>query len=292
MKKFVAAAFLILWTTRPLVAQDDPYANYGRALAYSQTADAEIATLILREPKTGAEIEIKVPRNFVAIYGNLTDGPQCKLAFELMWPQMTAGGLAKDVQKWVRDRMMGDVQVSRSLTIDVMVEREPWAHWFFPSEYCYRRGKSRELGDHPYELRALDDGHPWPARRQSNGSYRNMKELLPYPLNEANHFYFLGEETSQMVSISCSKGALRCQLHDNFRGFLTTTFFNAEDIANWKTYRDTVRKFLGAHTVRFTPPETPVETGFHSGRKAPFGVCMRELGTIVGADTLRQMGVD
>jgi hypothetical protein len=261
-------------------------------LAYSRTADAEIATLILREPKTGAEIEIKVPRNFVGIYGNLTDGSQCKLAFELMWPQMTAGGLAKDDQKWARDRMMGDVQVPRSLTIDVEVERKPWAHWSFPSDYCYRRRKSRELEDHPYELRALDDSRPWPAHRQSNGSYRNMKELLPYPLNEANHFYFLVEEQNQMVSIFCSKGARRCQLHDNFRGFLTTTFFNAEDIANWKTYRDAARKFLASHTVRFTQPETPVETGFHSDRNTPFGVCMRELGTIVGADTLRQMGLD
>jgi hypothetical protein len=108
MKQFVAAAFLILWTTRPLLAdQDDPCANYGRALAYSRTSDAAIATLILREPLTGAEIEMKVPRNFVGIYGNLTDGPQCQLAFELMWPQMTAGGLAKDDQKLARDRMMG-----------------------------------------------------------------------------------------------------------------------------------------------------------------------------------------
>jgi len=81
-------------------------------------------------------------------------------------------------------------------------------------------------------------------------------------------------------------------MRGSFAGFLTTTFFNAEDIANWKTYRDTVRRFLAAHTVRLTPPETLVETGFHTDRKAPFGACMRELGAIVGADTLRQMGLD
>jgi hypothetical protein len=293
MKNFVVAVFLVLWTAQPLLAdQDDPCANYSRVLAYSRTSDAAMATLILHEPKTGAEIEMKVPRNFVGIYGNLTDGPQCQLAFELMWPQMTAGGLANNDQKWARDRMMGDAPVSRPLTIDVMVERQAWAHWFFPSEYCHQRVNSRELGDRPYELRALDDGFPWASRRQSDGSYRNMKELVPYPLNEANHFYFLSEDRSEMVSISCYKGVLRCEMRGGFAGFLTTTFFNAEDIANWRTYRDTVRQFLAAHTVRLIPPKTPVATGFHTDRKAPFGVCMRELGTFVGADTLRQMGVD
>lgn len=292
MKNFVAATLFILSTTRPLfAAQDDPCANYGRALAYSRTADASIATLVLLEPKTGAEIEIELPRNFVGIYGNLTDGPQCQLAFELMWPQMTAGGLAQDDQKRVRDRMMGDAPAWRTLTIDVIVKREPWANWFVPSEYCYRRRNSRELTDRPYELRALDDGFPWGSHRQSDGSYRTMKELLPYPLNEANHFYLLAENTSEMISISCSKGAPRCELHDNFAGFGTITFFNADDIANWRTYRDTVRQFLAAHTVRRTPPKTPVETGVHSDRNAPFGVCMRELGPIVGPDTLQQMGV-
>lgn len=293
MKNFVAAALLMLWTTRPLLAdQEDPCANYGRVLAYSRTSDAATATLILHEPKTGAEIQMKVPRNFVAIYGNLTDGPQCQLAFELMWPQMTAGGLEKEDQKRTRDRMMGDFPVVRSLTIDVVVQRKPSAHWFVPNEYCFRRGNSRELKDRPYELRALDDGFGWGSHRQSDGSYRNMKELLPYPLNEANHFYFLSEDTSQMISIWCSKGAPRCQLQDNFAGFLTTTFFNAEDLADWKRYRDAVRQFLTAQTVRLTPPKAPIETGFHSDRKAPFAVCMRELGAIVGADTLREMGVD
>jgi hypothetical protein len=293
MKNFVAATLIILWTTGSLCAdQDDPCVNYGRALAYSRTSDAAIATLALREPKTGAEIEIKLPRNFTGVYGNLTDGPQCQLAFELMWPQMTAGGLAQDDQKRVRDRTMGDAPVWRSLTIDVNVERRPWAHWFVPNAYCYERERGTELTDRPFGLRAFDDGHTWGAHRQSDGSYRNMKELLPYPLNEANQFYLLAEDASEMIRISCSKGAPRCELHDHFEGFLTTTFFNAEEIANWKTYRDAVRQFLAAHTVRITPPKTPVETGFHSDRQAPFGVCMRELKPIVGADTLRRMGLD
>jgi hypothetical protein len=293
MKNFFAATLFTLWTTGTLVAdQDDPCANYRRALAYSRTSDATIATLMLSEPKTGAEIEMKLPRNFTGIYGNLTDGPQCKLHFELMWPQMTAGGLAQDDQKRVRDRMMGDALVWRALTIDVTVERNPWAHWFVPSAYCHRRERGRELRDRPYGLRALDDGYPWASHRQNDGSYRNMRELLPYPLNDANNFYLLAEDASEMISISCSKGAPRCQLRDHFAGFLTTTFFNAEEIGHWKTYRDTVRQFLAAHTVRVTPPKTPVETGLHSDRGAPFGVCMRELEPIVGADTLRLMGLD
>ena len=119
-----------------------------------------------------------------------------------------------------------------------------------------------------------------------------MKELLPYPLNEANLFYFLSENSSETVSIFCSKGAPRCELHGNFAGFRTTTVFNAEDIANWRTYRDAVRQFLAEHTVRLIPPNTPLETGFHTDRKAPFGVCMRELGTIVRVNTLREMGAD
>ena len=95
MKRLVAAALLVLLpgTVR---ANEDPCANYDRALAYSRTADAALATLTLYEPKTGAEIEMKLPRNFTGVQGNLTDGSQCKLAFELMWPQMTAGGLVQD----------------------------------------------------------------------------------------------------------------------------------------------------------------------------------------------------
>jgi hypothetical protein len=293
MKNFVAATLLVLWTTGSLLAdQDDPCANYHRALAYSRTSDAAIATLALREPKTGAEIEMKLPRNFTGVYGNLTDGPQCKLAFELMWPQMTAGGLAQDDQKLVRDRMMGDAPVWRTLTIDVTVERRPWAHWFVPSAYCHQRRRGTELTDRPYGLRALDDGRAWGQHRQSDGSYRNLKELLPYPLNAANQFYLLAEDANEMIRISCSKGAPRCQLHDHFASFQTTTFFNAEEIANWKTYRDTVRQFLTTHTVRITPPKTSVETGLHSSGQTPFGACMRELEPIVGADTLRQMGLD
>ena len=181
MKNFVAATLLVLWTTGSLRADQDPCANYGRALAYSRTSDASIATLALREPKTGAEIEIKLPRNFTAVYGNLTDGPQCKLAFELMWPQMTAGGLAEDDQKRVRDRMMGDVRVWRSLTIDVDVERSPWAHWFVPSAYCHQRRRGTELTDRPYGLRAFDDGLPWPLRRQSDGMLSQFKRATPVP---------------------------------------------------------------------------------------------------------------
>jgi hypothetical protein len=292
MKNLVAATLLVLGTTGSLLADQDPCANYYRALAYSRTSDAAIATLTLREPKTGAEIEMKLPRNFTSVYGNLSDGPQCKLAFELMWPQMTAGGLVQDHQKRVRDRMMGDAPAWRSLKIDVSVERSPWAHWFVPSAYCHQRRSGTELADRPYGLRAFDDGRAWSRYRQSDGSYRNVKELLPYPLNAANEFYLLAEDPNEMIRISCSKGAPRCRLHDHFAGFQTTTFFSAEEIANWKTYRDTVRQFLAAHTVRVVPPKTPVETGSHSSGQTPFGLCMRELEPIVGANTLRRMGLD
>src|SRR4051812_22173134 len=90
LKKFVAAILLVLGTTGSSLADEDPCANYRRVLAYARTPDPAIATLTLLEPKTGAEIEMKLPRNFIGIYGNLSDGPQCRLSFELMWPQMTA----------------------------------------------------------------------------------------------------------------------------------------------------------------------------------------------------------
>lgn len=292
MKNFIPATLFFLWTAGPSLADQDPCSDYHRALAYSRTSDAAIATLMLREPKTGAEIELRLPRNFTSVYGNLSDGPQCKLAFELIWPQMTAGGLAQDNQKRVRDRMTGDVPAWRSLIIDVAVKRSPWAHWFVPSAYCHQRRSGTELTDRPYGLRAFDDGRAWPRHRQSDGSYRNIKELLPYPLNAANEFYLLAEDANEMIRISCSKGAPRCRLHDHFASFQTTTFFNAVEIANWKTYRDTVRQFLAAHTMRVTQPTTPVETGVHSSGQTPFGACMRELEPLVGSDTLRRMGLD
>jgi hypothetical protein len=292
MKRLFPATLLVFLPFGSLLAEQDPCANYRRDLAYSRTSAASIATLTLHEPKTGAEIEMKLSRNFTAIYGNLTDGPQCRLAFELMWPQLTAGGLTQDDHKRVQDRTIGDAPAMRALTIDVNVERSPWAHWFVPSAYCNDRRRGTEIADRPFGLHALDDGRAWPQRRQQDGSYRSLQELLPYPLNTANRFYLIAEDANEMIRISCSKGAPRCQLHDHFAGFQTTTFFNADDIENWKTYRDTVRRFLATHTVRVAPPHSPVETGLHASGQTPFGACMRELKSVVGADTLRRMGLD
>jgi hypothetical protein len=285
---------LVILAMTPLVpawADDGPCASYAYALAYSRTRDASLATLTLTEPKTGAEIEMRLPRNFTANRGNLTDGEQCQIAVELTWPGMTAGGLLEERDRLVRDRVMGDVLVWRNLTIDAQVNRSPWARWFTPSAYCRLRMKRPELGDRPFGLRAFDDGTPWPRHRQSDGSYRGMRELLPYPLNSANKFYFIDDDGEQMIRISCSKGAPRCQLHDHFAGFQTTTFLNADDISNWRLYRDGVRRFLNEHTVRRKPATLEVDPGRFGNPDPAFVACMWDMQASIGADMLRRMGL-
>jgi hypothetical protein len=289
IKSFLVSISLLVPTAETW-AQNDPCLNYYVALAYSRTKDPTPATLVLIEPKTGAEIEMRLPRNFTGIQGNLTDGIQCKIALEMLWPQMTAGGLVADNDKRVQDRLIGDMPRWRSLTIDVGLDRSPWGPWMTPNRYCRERRQLGELPDRPFGLRALDDGRPWPRHRQSDGSYQSMKELLSYPRNSANVFYFIDDDPEQMIRIYCSKGAPRCQLEDHFNGFQTTTFIDGNDLANWRTYRDAVRKFLAEHTVRVVPPRVTVDYSQHVGPPGALSACAWDMEQSIGADTLRAMG--
>ena len=277
-------------STAVVSAQDDPCANYHAAMAYSRTKDATPVTLVLTEPRTGAEIEMRLPRNFTGNRGNLTDGAQCQIAFELMWPQMTAGGLVDENDKRIPDRMIGDVPALRLLTIDIFVVGEPWVPRMLASQYCQQRIQLGELSDRPFGLRAMNDRAAWPQHRQSDGRYRSMQELLPYPHNSANVFFFIDDDPEQMIRIHCSNGAPRCRLQGHFRGFQTTTFINGDDLANWRTYRDEVRKFLAAHTVRVVPPGRAADHGLHGAPSAALSACMWSMEKSVGADTLRAMG--
>jgi hypothetical protein len=286
----LASAFIL-----PAQADDDPCANYRAALAYSRSSNADPVTLTMTEPKTGAEVEFTVARNFTAIHGNLSSGPQCRIGFELMWPQMTAGGLVPDNDKRVRDRMIGDTPAWRLLTIDVMVDRASWASWMVPAGYCGQRLRQSELAERPFGLRAFDDGRRWPKIRQADGSYRDMQELVSYPHAVANEFYYVdNDDTDRVVRISCSKGAPRCQLHGHFAGFNTVTFFNAEDLQNWRDYRDGVRSFLTSHLVRSVPAKTPPDPGLHSNPAPELVACMRDMAAKGRIDpaTMNRMGMD
>jgi hypothetical protein len=225
MKRVVplAAVSLLVLVWRPAQPQTDPCHDYGRALAYARSADPEPVHLTLEAERTGAAIELRIPRNYTAIWGNQTSGLQCRIALELMWPELTPGGIVPDSQKRVRDRMMGDTQVWRALTLDIEVERKAWAAWMTPTAYCAARRRRAELPERPFGLRAFDDGRAWPRHRQRDGSYRSVRELLPYPLDRANGFYFVDGDAQDMISISCSKGAPRCQLHDHVGELRTIT---------------------------------------------------------------------
>jgi hypothetical protein len=271
-------------------ADGDPCGNYHQALAYSRTKDATPATLTLSEPKTGAIVEMRLPRNFTAVAGNLTEGEQCMLAFELLWPQMTAGGLVEDSGRRVQDRLIGDMPAWRSLTIDIRIMREAWAPWMVPAAYCEERSRLGEPAARPFGLRALDDRIKWPKHRQSDGSYRDMQELISYPRNSADVFYYIHDDPNEMVRIYCTKGVPSCELQDHFQGFRTTTLFDGDDLVNWRVYRDAVRHFLASYTVRVRPPGAPVDHGVHANASGALSACMWEMEKSIGATTLHNMG--
>ena len=263
-------------------AASDPCYNYARDLMYAPGRDTEVVTLILDEEKTRAEIELRIPRNFTASLGNHTSGRQCAISLELMWPSMAPAGLVPESQKRIRDRAIGDFAGWRSLTVQVNIRRSPTASWLVPAHYCTRRARFAELPDKPFKLRALDDGRKWPRHIQRDYAYRNMQELTSYPLNAANMFYFVDGDTEQMVRISCTKGAPRCQLHDSINGLETIIFLEADDLANWRTYRDEIRNFLAAHVVRHVPPASAPDPG---KRPPAVAECMREMEAIAGPKT-------
>ena len=129
MRIAFSIAMGIAASTGCALAANDPCADYRRVLSYSRTADPTPVTLILDEEKTKAEIELRLPRSYTAIWGNLSDGRQCKISLELMWPDLAAGGSVPENRKRVRDRLIGDYPAWRALTIDVSIERSPALPW-------------------------------------------------------------------------------------------------------------------------------------------------------------------
>jgi len=122
-----------------------------------------------------------------------------------------------------------------------------------------------------------------------------MHELAGYPLNIANRYYAVEEPAVEgMVRIHCSKGAPRCRLESHFHGFRTTTLFNAEELENWRQYRDVVRVFLERHLVRNVPPQELPEPGLSINPSPTRAACMRDQAAQgrVGPEILRRMGLD
>jgi hypothetical protein len=285
----------LLLSSAGVLAADDPCADYRRVLSYSRTADPTPVTLILSDEKTKAEIELRLPRSYTAIRGNLEDGRQCQISLELTWPDLVPGGIVPDDRKRARDRVIGDFPTWRALTIDARIERAPALPWAVPGGYCDARERLAELEGRPFGLRAFDDQFPWPSHRQLDGSYRSMRELVRYPHNVANLFYAIDEPTGEnMVRIHCSKGAPRCQLGSQFHGLRTTTFFNGEDLENWRLYRDAVRTFLERHLIRGIPPREMPEPGLHINPSPTRVACMRDQAAHGRLDTeiLRRMGLN
>jgi hypothetical protein len=225
----------------------------------------------------------------------LSDGRQCKISLELMWPDLAPGGAVPDERRRVRDRLMGDLPAWRALTIDVSIERKLALPWAMPAGYCSDRERLTEMADRPFDLRAFDDQTRWPSHRQSDGSYRPMQELVGYPLNAANVFYAIDQAKAEdMVRIRCAKGAPRCGLESQFHDFRTTTHFNGEDLANWRRYRDAVRDFLERHLIRSVPAREFPEPGLSINPSPTRVGCMRDQaarGRVTG-ETLRRMGLD
>src|SRR3979411_2399163 len=109
MKRLAALlTTILLLAARMACAEVSPCENYWRALAYARTADPATVTLTLDEEQTKAEIELKIARNYTAIFGNQTSGRQCLIQLELMWPSLMPGGPVPELQKRIRDRMVGD----------------------------------------------------------------------------------------------------------------------------------------------------------------------------------------
>jgi hypothetical protein len=66
---------------------------------------------------------------------------------------------------------------------------------------------------------------------------------------------------------------------------------NSDDLENWRNYRDVVRQFLAAHTVRNVPAQQPADPGLHINPDPDFVSCMHEMAASVGAEAMRRMGL-
>ena len=118
---------------------------------------------------------------------------------------------------------------------------------------------------------------------------------MGYPLGIANLFYAVDEPTAEnMVRIHCSKGAPRCRIESHFHGFRTTTWFNGEDLEDWRQYRDVVRDFLERRLIRNVPPQEVPEPGLSINPSPTRVACMRDQAAQgrVDPEILRRMGLD
>lgn len=273
------------WTTR------DPCWNYRGVLQYARSSDSTVVSLKLVDKITEAAIELAVPRAFVRTLGNMSSGSQCAIHLQMFWPSMTSSGHVDEREARILAGKVGDRQLWKSLTIDVWISRDRRIESAVPAGYCYRRARRVELADRPFGLRGFDDGTLWPGYRDKDGTVRSGREYATYPLNKANEFFYIDRNIDDMIWIRCGQGAARCNLHDRFNGFATKTFFNADDLENWRNYRDTVRSWLKQHLVGVWPAEKAIESGLHVNPPSAYVACMREMEEIAGPRTQHRMSI-
>jgi hypothetical protein len=277
----------ILWLTLTAcgaTASDDPCENYVSALAYTRSSDLEPVELTIIDERTSAKLTIKVPKTFVANSGNLTSGRQCQIALEVFWPDLSPAGPSDFKARHVRDRLIGNMLMPRPLTILVQIERREMAKWYATSGYCGERMKWKELEPRPFGLRALDDGSHWPKHIQADGTYRNMKDFASFPLDEADVFYFVDGAVSDMVRISCSRGAPRCQMETALGGFSSVIFFNQEDLPIWRELRSKVTELVDGYTIsKLGSEDGPHANSFYNPDPRRID-CMREMLKISGKE--------
>src|SRR6476646_9442930 len=118
--------------------------------------------------------------------------------------------------------------------------------------------------------------------------------MVGYPLGIANLFYAVDEPAVEdVVRIRCSKGAPRCRLESHFHGFRTTTWFNGEDLENWRQYRDVVRDVLERRLIPSVPPQEWPEPGLSINPSPTRVACMRDQAAQghIDSETLRRMGL-
>jgi hypothetical protein len=275
-------ALLAMCSSPRLAVASDVCSNYARDLQYTRSSDPTPVELTIADDDHGAELSLRIPKTFVANVGNLTSGRQCQIALEVFWPDLSPAGPTEFSKRYTRDRPVGNMVDWRSLTIDVWLSPHIRPPWLVPALYCHEKSQNIEAADRPYGLRGFDDGIRWPRRRQADGSYRDLRDLTAYPLNQMNKFFFVDGPVQQMTRIDCTKGAARCTMEDTILGFEAKTFFNQDDLAHWRDYQTVVREFIASHTANAASARTSPDPGVYAKPAAAFIACMREMLEIAG----------
>jgi hypothetical protein len=142
----------------------------------------------------------------------------------------------------------------------------------------------KELEQRPFGLRAFDNAERWPAHAQADGTYRNMQELASFPLNEADVFYFVDGSVGDMVRISCSRGAVRCEMNTALGGFDGTIFFNQQDLKDWNEIRSNVAHPIERYTIASNSSASGPRANYLFNPDPQRVACMREMLPISGTD--------